>query len=206
MEINLSVALQRTTTEPVHDSRSWARLWHAACNTLYLWLVAIAYCYEERFMRPGVLVTVATTLLLAAAETKEDAVKKEWAALEGTWTLIKMEANGKSLLKKGERSPQLMIQDGKISAKGAPKHVAADAPVPRLDPTRKPKWITIPNVKGGKPEEGVTAIGIYQRKGNVLRVCVQLVETARLKERSKERPTAFNSTQGLLLVFKRQEK
>jgi hypothetical protein len=40
----------------------------------------------------------------------------------------------------------------------------------------------------------------------VLRVCVQAVETARLKERVKERPKAFDSKQGVLLVFKRQTK
>jgi hypothetical protein len=32
---------------------------------------------------------------------------------------------------------------------------------------------------------------------------VKVVETARLKERAKERPKGFDSKQGLLLVFKR---
>jgi uncharacterized protein (TIGR03067 family) len=150
--------------------------------------------------------TVAAVVLLAAAEAREDAVKTEWAALEGTWTLTKMEANGKSLLKKGERPPKLVIKNGKISAKGGPKGAAEDFPVPRLDPKRKPKWVTIPNFKGGDPAKGVTAIGIYELKGDVLRVCVQAVETARLKERAKERPKTFDSSRGLLLVFKRRAK
>jgi len=42
--------------------------------------------------------------------------------------------------------------------------------------------------------------------GDELRVCAQAVETARLKEREKERPKAFNSKQGILLVFKREKK
>jgi hypothetical protein len=44
--------------------------------------------------------TVVAALVMAAAEAKDEAVKAEWTRLAGTWSLTKMEANGKSLLKK----------------------------------------------------------------------------------------------------------
>ena len=72
-----------------------------------------------------------------------------------------------------------------------------------LDPSKDPKQITIPNFKGGDPKKGVTLIGIYELAGDELRVCATAVETDRLKEREKERPKAFDSKQGVLLVFER---
>src|SRR5262245_11569928 len=157
---------------------------------------------EERLMRLHLLATVVAALVMAAAEAKDEAVKAEWTKLAGTWSLTKMEANGKSLLKKEERPPRLVIKEGNILSKVGPVK-DADLPVPLLDPTRKPKWFTIPDCKGGDPSKDVTAIGIYELKGDVLHLCVQVVENARLKERAQERPKAFDSKQGLLLVFKR---
>ena len=37
-------------------------------------------------------------------------------------------------------------------------------------------------------------------------MCAQEVETAKLKEREKERPKAFDSKQGLLLILRRETK
>jgi uncharacterized protein (TIGR03067 family) len=143
----------------------------------------------------------------AAQENKADgAVKKELAKLEGTWTIVKMEVSNKSLLEKDKPEAKLVIKDGKVTS-DAKETPADDADLSKiLDPSKKPKQITIPNFEGGDPKKGVTLIGIYELSGNELRVCVQVVETANLKEREKERPTAFDSKQGVLLVFKREKK
>lgn len=148
---------------------------------------------------------------LAAGADKPDpaALKKEWASLEGTWTVIRLEIEGKSLLLKEEPPPQVVIKDGKIRGKDARKEAledTLDSSKVQLDPGAKPKTITIPNFKGGDPKEGVTLIGIYELEGDQLKVCVEGVETAKLKEREKDRPKAFDSKQGLLLVFKRDKK
>jgi uncharacterized protein (TIGR03067 family) len=157
-------------------------------------------------MRTVFLIVLTAGLAVGADKPSADAVKKEWARLEGTWTLTRLEVDGKSLLKKGERVPKLTIKDGKITSADAPKGQAEDLSGIQLDPTRQPKTITIPNFKGGEPSNGVTALGIYDLKGDTLRVCVQAVETARLKERAGERPRKFDSKQGLLLVFHRSAK
>ena len=37
-------------------------------------------------------------------------------------------------------------------------------------------------------------------------VCAEAVETAKLKEREKDRPNAFDSKQGVLVILKRESK
>jgi RNA polymerase sigma factor (sigma-70 family) len=125
------------------------------------------------------------------------------AQLEGIWTLVKMEIEGRSLLQKDDPRPKLIIKDGKVTSDA--KEAAEDALELSkiLDPSKDPKQLTIPNFKGGEPKQGVTLIGIYELAGDELRVCATAVETAKLKEREKERPKAFDSKQGVLLVFKR---
>jgi uncharacterized protein (TIGR03067 family) len=117
-----------------------------------------------------------------------------------------MEINDKSLLEKDKPESKLVIKDGKVTsdAKEAPKDGAQLSKV--LDPSKKPKQITVPNFEGGDPKKGVTLIGIYEVDGDELRVCVGAVETANLKEREKERPTTFDSKEGMLLVYKREKK
>ena len=153
-----------------------------------------------------VLFVLLLWVLASGRSWADDAVKKELAKLDGTWTLIKMEVDGKSLLEKDKPESKLVIKDGKVTsdAKEAPKDGAQLSKV--LDPSKKPKQITVPNFEGGDPKKGVTLIGIYEVDGDELRVCVQAVETANLKEREKERPTALDSTQGVLLVFERAKK
>src|SRR5262249_53450879 len=163
-------------------------------------------------MKCHIVSVLAACLLLAADNPEDKALKQEWKRLEGTWTLTKMEANGKSLLEKDKPVPKVVIKDGKIRSdsteaeKGKTDEEELDSTKVQLDPTRKPKTITIPNYHGGDPAAGVTLIGIYELEGDELKVCAEAVETAKLKEREKDRPTAFDSKQGLLLVLKREKK
>ena len=66
---------------------------------------------------------------------------KKFAELDGTWTIIKMEIEGKSLLNKAEKW-QLIIKDGKVTsdAKDALKQAIDLSKF--LDPSKKPKTIT----------------------------------------------------------------
>src|SRR5207302_1661412 len=119
-------------------------------------------------------------------DDRADAMQKELAKLEGTWSVVTMEISGKSLLEKGKPEPPLVIKDGRIisDAKQAPGGGVELAKI--IDPAKKPKQITIPNAHGGDPKQGVTLIGIYEVNGDELRTCVQAVETANLKAREKE--------------------
>ena len=124
---------------------------------------------------------------------------KKFAELDGTWTIIKMEIEGKSLLETGKKW-KLMIKDGKVTpdATDAPKEAVDLSKF--LDGSRKPKTITYPY------EGKITFYGIYEVKGDELRVCGDGVDTATEKNREARRPKQFDSKEGLLLVFKREKK
>jgi uncharacterized protein (TIGR03067 family) len=147
----------------------------------------------KRFLTVSLLWTLAFGRCYA-----DDAVKKELAKLEGTWTLVKMEINGKSLLKKDEKT-KLIIKDGKVTsdAKDTSKNATDLSKI--LDPSRKPKTVTL-------PYEEAVFYGIYEIKGDELRVCGDGVDTAREKNPEARRPKAFDSKKGVLLVFKREKK
>src|SRR5438046_2324844 len=98
-------------------------------------------------------------LLPLAACHADDTMKKELAGLEGTWMLVKMEINGKSLLKKDEKT-KVVIKDGKLM--DGPKAATDLSKI--LGPSKMPKTATL-------PYEKVVFYGIYELKGDELRVC-----------------------------------
>ena len=106
---------------------------------------------------------------------------------------------GKSLLEKGEKW-KLIIKDGKVTsdAKNAPKE--AVGVLKFLDPSKKPKTITYPF------EGKITFYGIYEVKGDELRVCGDGVDTGTEKNPEARRPKKVDSKEGLLIVFKREKK
>ena len=124
--------------------------------------------------------------------------KDRFADLEGTWTIIKIEIDGKSLLEKGEKWA-IVIKDGKAAfAKNDPK----EEPVllaKVLNASKKPKTVTLPY------EGKLTFYGIYEVVGDELRVCGDGVDTATEKNPEARRPKKFDSKEGLLLVFKREK-
>jgi uncharacterized protein (TIGR03067 family) len=138
-----------------------------------------------------------------------DQPKDKFAELEGTWSIVKMEMIGKSLLEKNKPKLKILIKDGKLIADA--KEVPSDAKEALkdwllseiLDPSKKPRTVTI---RTGKTSEGkLTFIGIYEVDGDVLRVCGQVVQTATEKNLEATRPKQFDSNKGLLLVFKREK-
>lgn len=143
------------------------------------------------FALPGILA------LTAGPADGQDA--KKFAELDGTWTITRMEVDGKSLLGKGEKW-KLTVEDGKAKSgvKGAPKEAVDLSKF--LDPSKTPKTVTFPY------EAKLTFYGIYEVKGDELRVCGDGVDTATEKNPEARRPKKFDSKQGLLLVLKREKK
>jgi uncharacterized protein (TIGR03067 family) len=127
-----------------------------------------------------------------------DQPKDKFAELQGTWIIVKMEIQGKSLMEK-DKKWKVVIKDGKarFDTKDAPK---ADPIVLAkvLDVSKKPKTVTVAF------EEKLTFYGIYEVKGVELRVCGEGVDTATEKNPEARRPKKFDSDVGLLLVFKRE--
>ena len=135
---------------------------------------------------------------LAAGAGREDTAKKELARLEGTWVLVKMEIEGRSLLGRDERPPKLVVKGGQARFDAAGAEAIPLAKV--LDLSKKPKTVTVPY------EGKVTFYGIYEVDGDELRVCGDGVDTAQEKEPEARRPRKFDSREGLLLVFKREKR
>jgi uncharacterized protein (TIGR03067 family) len=136
--------------------------------------------------------------LAVAAGRPDDAAKKELARLEGTWVLVKMEIDGRSLLEEDPPWPKLVIKDGKARLDAEEAEAIPLAKV--LNLSKKPKTVTVAY------EGKVTFYGIYEVDGDELRVCGDGVDTAQEKEQEARRPRKFDSKEGLLLVFKRQKQ
>jgi len=145
-------------------------------------------------------VSLMWVLVSSQGRADDNAMKKELAKFEGTWTVVKLEVNGKSLLEKDKPESKLVIKDGKITsdAKEAPKNVAELAKI--LDPSQKPKTVTLPL------EGNIKFYGIYEIEGDELRVCGDGVDTAQEKKPEERRPKEFDSNKGLLIEFKRAKK
>jgi RNA polymerase sigma factor (sigma-70 family) len=133
------------------------------------------------------------------AQAKDPGRSKEGdkEKLQGTWYAVSVESHG-------QKAPM-----GRILAKGVHlvidgdkwtlKEVRGDpdkAHTARLDPTKRPKQIDITYDAG--ENKGRTSLGIYERDGNTLRVC--------LGEPGDPRPTKFDGGGTYTLeVFKREK-
>ena len=142
-------------------------------------------------MRWHLLLVLAVGFLVAADEPKDDAVKKEWKALHGNWTVVSIEVNGTKVPedKIGGRDAafkdkQYSIHDFRLTVK--------------IDPTKKPKTIDMDGKDGnGKP---LSMMGIYDLDGDTLKICFA-------KPGTKDRPGQFKTrpnTGESLIVYKRR--
>jgi uncharacterized protein (TIGR03067 family) len=149
-------------------------------------------------MTPQAFSLSLAAMLAVSAGNAVGADDNKLAELDGTWTISKMEIEGRSLLEKDERW-RLVIKGGKVTsdAKNAPKQAVDLAKF--LDASKKPKTLTYPY------EGQITFYGIYEVKGDELRVCGDAVDTATEKRPEARRPRKFDSKQGLLLIFKRKK-
>jgi uncharacterized protein (TIGR03067 family) len=138
-------------------------------------------------------------ILAFAAGRADGQEKKKFAELDGTWTLIKAEMLGKSLLGKDQKT-RTVIKDGKAisDSKGAGGKAVELSKF--LDPSKKPKTITYAY------QGTLTFYGIYEVKGDELRVCMAGMDAATEKDPEARRPREFDSNKGILLVFKREKK
>jgi uncharacterized protein (TIGR03067 family) len=141
---------------------------------------------------------VALPLLLAADKDKDDA-KKDLANLEGTWTVVKVEYDGKSL---EERTKDLrfVFKGDTMTVSGSEEIEKGYGKITlKLDPSTTPKILDL-TVSAGS-EKGSIMEGIYELKGDEFRMCVKVME--------KGRPAKFEALEGdgaCLVVLKREKK
>ena len=147
----------------------------------------------------GVLSLALSLAALAqdAPGSKEEAIKKDHLAIEGTWRAVSVEVNGNAVnpddVKKittenGRDGEWTLFVDGNEVADGTST----------IDPTVTPKTIDFKTTKGANA--GQTTYGIYEMTGKTRRICYA--------EPGRPRPADFSAPAGsgrILAAFERVE-
>ncbi|RLS35333.1 MAG: TIGR03067 domain-containing protein [Planctomycetota bacterium] len=132
-----------------------------------------------------------------AADAKQEAIKKDHLAIEGTWRAVSVEVNGNALnpddirkitTENGRDGEWTLVVDGNEIAEGTST----------IDPTVTPRTIDFMATKGNNA--GQTTFGIYEMIGNTRKICYA--------EPGRPRPAEFSAPAGsgrLLVVFERVE-
>jgi uncharacterized protein (TIGR03067 family) len=136
-------------------------------------------------MRYLVLAAVAATWFVPA---QEDAAKKDLAALQGTWTLVSMEVDGKAVDAEKLKSTTLTIKDNKYSLLARQQLHEVEI---TLDPSKTPKTMDMKFLDG--PNKDRVGRGIYVIEGKTLKICRGL-------DPQQERPRDFK-TEGQVNCF-----
>jgi len=137
---------------------------------------------------------------VSAADDKafsRDAARKDLAALQGTWNLVAMEAEGDDV-------PADAIKGWHAVYEGDALTLHSETEVRRhgittLDPSRNPKAINTWDQDG--PYDDRTVPGIYELKGDSLKLC--------FARPGEQRPTEFTTKKGtgvLLVIYERKKR
>ncbi len=136
---------------------------------------------------------VPLALLLVAADAKEDAIKKEKAALKGKWQVVTLEDSDGKTPEEETRKMRASITDSVISTKQGKDDSQGEY---TIDPTKNPKEIDIKLLDG--PEKGKWVKGLYRIDGDTLVICSA--------DPGEDRPKEFKVAKGsnsVLITFKR---
>jgi uncharacterized protein (TIGR03067 family) len=146
----------------------------------------------------AVLVVAAAVGAAVGAEAGEKAAATDKAKLQGSWALLAAEAMGKPAPKEFiEQGLTLVFSGDKAEMTGGKKQEEVTF---KLDETKKPRQIDfIP-----KDKNMPTAVGIYELKGDTLKLCFGMAGPKAGADAQPKRPTAFDSEQGILFTLKRR--
>jgi uncharacterized protein (TIGR03067 family) len=144
------------------------------------------------------VLAVLFTGVCCAADAKDDAIKKEMDRLQGTWTLVSIEEDGKKQpFPEGGKMQVLFTKDKMTAGTSAGDKLDASY---TIDPTKKPAHLDITPSDG--PGKGKVVPHIYVIEKDELKLC-------QATEGSQERPKEFATKKGdkaILLIFKREKQ
>jgi uncharacterized protein (TIGR03067 family) len=120
---------------------------------------------------------LAAGLLLGAEPSREDPVKKELEHFQGSWITTSLTYNGDSFEKYADKLR--MVFKGDTATVEGIDEVKKEYPriVFKLDPSTTPKCVDL-TVAGGDQKDAVME-GIYELKGDELRICVCVLGSGR---------------------------
>ena len=146
-------------------------------------------------MKLHALIVLSLVFLLAANDAKETAVKKDLQKLQGTWTVVSMEMDGKLMSADARQKIKLTLHGENYVFKNGG---GGNAGLYKLDPTKDPKELDI--VVAGGAENGKVYLVIYKIEGNTMTQCMELS--------NKNRPREFTGKAGsgcALEIWQRQK-
>jgi uncharacterized protein (TIGR03067 family) len=135
--------------------------------------------------------------VVAVGHSQDEASKKDLHAMEGTWKVVVHEADGNKTTEediKKDEDKRLIVKAGKYSIYFGKERVGAGKI--KLDATKTPKQVDVTHDEG--PGKGMAMSGIYEIKGDTMRVC--------FAPPGKDRPKEFRTQAGsgqMLLGYKR---
>jgi uncharacterized protein (TIGR03067 family) len=159
-------------------------------------------------MSLSVMLAVAATLFVAA-DSKDEAVKKDLERLQGTWVVVGGEEKGDVFTREeAKREGRSLVVKGNSFnwfKRGREKEKATV----RLDPTKRPAVLDF-IYPGGQGETGNTNHAIYSLDGDRLTICVsRKFQPNRPEERPKKLTTKKGENGDLsgmvLLILERQK-
>jgi uncharacterized protein (TIGR03067 family) len=131
-----------------------------------------------------------------AKSEKAEAIEQEKLRLQGAWELVSVEEGGKQRPENEFKDGRyVFLKDKILEMTGQKLNFEIEY---EIDPTSKPKRINEyfkVKTKDGKSEEAMIR-GIYELDGDTLVICTS----------GKERPAAFESKDGAVLMELRREK
>jgi uncharacterized protein (TIGR03067 family) len=143
-------------------------------------------------------VLMSTMILVAGDRPSDDAAKKDSQAMQGDWVLQSGEIKG------GNKIPEQAAKTYRKSVQGNKYTVSFETEegarsiggTVTLDPAQNPKALDV--VISDGDNKGQKMMGIYKIEGDTHTICAA--------PPGEKRPTAFDSQQGTLIVWKRVKK
>jgi uncharacterized protein (TIGR03067 family) len=131
-------------------------------------------------------------LALVSPAAGQGALKPELVALQGTWTLVAIKANGEERRRLVDNEPRLVIKGDRVRYAGEPLATL------KVDAETTPKCIDLHFLSPAQDYEGV-----YKVEKDTLTICVSMPS-----EGAKERPLDFETKdkEGRRLLVLRREK
>ena len=133
-------------------------------------------------------------LSLARADDAADKTKEDKKKLQGTWKVLSIEQNEEKSDKSGDDVKMIFAQDDFTAKTPNTDHKGTF----KIDAAAKPKTIDIAVTEG--PEKDKTVVGIYEFKGDELKICLA-------KPGEKDRPKEFAAKRDsgmMVLTLKRE--
>ena len=147
-------------------------------------------------MKYRATVAIGVVVLLAAGDVTEEAVKKEIAKLQGSWSVVSAEWDGNKAPDAKIKMVKIVFEEEKLIVHQGDKTVETESY--KLDPSKDPKAIDVTYLEGER--KGESSQGIYSLVGDTLKICMSY---------STNRPADFETradSKRHLLVLKREKR